>query len=217
MSLKPGSRNNTNQALNNYSRHTAASFCMFCMISPAINKAGDQAAKGQICKHGQAQNSQGCCRGVRHGSAGWGATAAPSARPAQSNAAAWWQKSHIFQGTWGQKERFPMQKWGWQYPAHQSTQQPFSIEWTPSAMTHWCYNALGFPLAVLVRANLRCQAFFFCNRQSSSTGKPPALNMHIGKIVENTNKHQQLPSKYFCREQIHHLGSCSHCLTSMNN
>lgn len=62
LSPKPGSSNNTNQALNNYSLHTTASFCMFCMISPAVNKTGDQAAKGQICKHSQAHNSCRCHR-----------------------------------------------------------------------------------------------------------------------------------------------------------
>lgn len=45
LALKPGSSSNTNPALNNYSLHTTASFCMFCMISPAVNKTGDQAAK----------------------------------------------------------------------------------------------------------------------------------------------------------------------------
>lgn len=56
--LKLGSSNATNQALNNYSLHTTASFCTFCMISLAVNEMGDQAAKGQICKHSQVHSSQ---------------------------------------------------------------------------------------------------------------------------------------------------------------
>lgn len=58
----------------------------------------------------------------------------------------------------------------------------------------------GLPFRFALMSTAKMSSFFFCNRQSSSTGKPPASNMHIGKNVENTNKHQQLPSKYFCRE-----------------
>lgn len=56
--LKHSSSSTTNQALNNYSLHTTTSFCMFCMISLAINETGDQAAKGQICKYRQVHSSQ---------------------------------------------------------------------------------------------------------------------------------------------------------------
>lgn len=128
---KPGSSSNTNPALNNYSLHTTASFCMFCMISPAVNKTGDQAAKRPNLQTQpgtqlpplppEGRDTAASSRGRGGGRSG------PQRRRGVM------EGGHIFQGPLGQKDRLAVQRRGWQCPAERSIQQSFSVEGTPTS------------------------------------------------------------------------------------
>lgn len=113
--LKLGSSNATNQALNNYSLHTTASFCMFCMISLAVNEMGDQAAKGQICKHSQVHSFQQNQSRVSLAARRTWKGKAPQAGLAQSNAVVTGRRP-CFLG----QVSISVQKWGFNalHPEH---------------------------------------------------------------------------------------------------
>lgn len=126
--LKHSSSSTTNQALNNYSLHTTTSFCMFCMISLAINETGDQAAKGQIYKYRQVHSSQRNRSRVSLAASRTGEAKAPWAGLAQSNAV-----------VTGRRHRFLRDLGAGQYicaevrvqcPTDQSTLQSFSVKGT---------------------------------------------------------------------------------------
>lgn len=133
MSLKPGSSNNTNQALN-YSLRTTTSFCMFCVISSTVIRTGDQAAKGQVCKHRQAHTLSAAAGGARHSSEQHrleGAKAALPAGPAHIDAAG--GKEAISSRGLRRRRMISHAEVRLAVPADQSRQQSFSTEGMPTS------------------------------------------------------------------------------------
>lgn len=134
--------------LRNYSLHTTTSFCMFCMISPAVCRTGDQAAKGQICKHSQAHNSHHCL----HRGETWlgeqkqvwpAAMLQGDGKDARGD-------GKDARGLWGRRTGFPCRHEAGntlQTRAHSNLSALMGHQHL--AMVHRCENALGFPSDML--------------------------------------------------------------------